>query len=191
MNGSGRLCLALATLVLTTACATSPRVSIHTAPDVDLARYERFGFFERLGTDHAGYRSLVSEALRTATIRELEARGLRHDDVDPDLRINFNARLESRWRAVPGPVFVQDDVYGIRGRAGNRYFLQPTEFREYPEGSLLVDLVDVAESRLVWEAVVMGPPSTGGPAELREALEGAISTVFEDFPASASGRSGP
>src|SRR5688572_18088147 len=57
---------------------------------VDLSSYRTFGYFKALGTDTHGYQSLVTQALKSATRAQMEARGYRYADVDPDLLLNFN-----------------------------------------------------------------------------------------------------
>lgn len=88
--------LAAAAVALVAGCATAPEVRTFAEPGVDLATYRTFAFFSPLGTDRSGYQTIVSQRLKAAARRELQARGLRFDEAAPQLLVNFNATLAQR-----------------------------------------------------------------------------------------------
>jgi hypothetical protein len=70
-------------------------IRVNAAPTVDYSRYATFGFPERTGTDHGGYSTLVTDYFKAAVRAEMEARGYEYVDEDPDLLVNFYAKLAS------------------------------------------------------------------------------------------------
>jgi hypothetical protein len=91
-----RLPLALiVSLLMLSGCVTHPDVRVDFDRSTDFTHYQSFGFVGPLGTDRGGYQSIVSQHLKAATQRQLEARGLHLDTVAPQLLINFYAQLSS------------------------------------------------------------------------------------------------
>ena len=94
--------LFLAAFVLT-ACASGPEIRANFDQNADFSAYRTFGFFETLGTDASGYESLITQTLKSATRREMEARGYTYADSNPDLSLNFNAKLAQQTRVTSVP----------------------------------------------------------------------------------------
>jgi hypothetical protein len=178
---------ALAALVLT-ACATGPKISVDYDRDADFSAYRSFGFFAKLGTDESGYQSLVTQTLKAATRREMEARGYVYAETGADLLVNFNARLERQLRirqATPMPAY-----YGYRGGwYGGWYgYSYGTQVDQYTEGTLNVDVVDAERRQLVWEGVAVGRVNPERADEKRKAaIEAAVAEIFQRYPFRAGG----
>ncbi len=51
-----------------------------------------------LATDKEGYQTPLSQYLKSAARRQLEARGLRHDEAAPQLMVNFGAKLNEKLK---------------------------------------------------------------------------------------------
>ena len=60
---------------LLAACASGPTVKGDYDHQADFAQYRSFGFMSPLGTDRAGYSTLLTERLKTATRGQMEMRG--------------------------------------------------------------------------------------------------------------------
>ena len=56
-----------ACLVILASCSSSPKISSDFDQKTDFSQYRTFAFFDPLGTDAAGYESLVSQTLKEAT----------------------------------------------------------------------------------------------------------------------------
>ena len=69
----------------------------------NFAQYKTFAFVSPLGTDRNGYQTIVSQNLKNATQREMEARGMRLDVAAPQLLVNFNATLSEQYRVSSMP----------------------------------------------------------------------------------------
>lgn len=183
---------AVAPLLVLTACSSGPEVRAMQDPQANFAQYTTFGFVEPLGTDKAGYQSIVSQHLKTTTRREMEARGLRYDPVNPQLLVNFNASLDDKMRvdSVPAPMPPGYGYYGYR-----RGFYQPwpmyadqTQVTQYQQGTLTIDVVDAAKKQLVWEGTVTKSVTGTDRKNVPGALDAAVAAAFAKFPTPAVAR---
>lgn len=178
---------ALASAVLLAGCATGPRVESVRSPEADFGRYETFTFHQPLGTDRQeGVGTILSQTLRRAARAELEARGYRYVQADADLAVNFfveTREVIEGWRR-PGVGF----SYGVfHRRYGVWADYGVDEIRQYTEGTLHVDVVDVESNQLAWEGVVRARRPSDRLTADPERVEQAIARVFATFPPAGSG----
>ena len=175
----------LLALALLCGCASSPKITSDYDDSADFARYRTFAFFDKLGTDEADYESLVSQTLKTAARRELEARGYAYSEVNPDVRLNFNGRLREKTEvssAAPPPVY-----YGYRGRAYSGGYGYGSEVDTFTEGTVIVDMVDMQTNKLVWEGVARGRVTEESRERRAEVLDAAVKEIFAEYPFRAGG----
>jgi Domain of unknown function (DUF4136) len=181
-----------ASALFLTACSIAPQVRTSYDSTADFTQYKTFGFMNPLATDRSGYQSLVSQELKANTRRELEARGMRMDNVAPQLLVNFNAALKDKTRIRSSPVLVNGGLgfyggsyYGYRGGAYSPWpmYIDETVVTTYKEGTLNIDLIDALRKQLVWEGVVIDSNVTQDElANLPESLSAAVKAVFSKFP---------
>ena len=166
-------------------CASGPTIFTNQDPAANFGDYETYGFPAALGTDKAGgYSSLLSQYLKTAVSREMDARGYRQS-ANPDLEVNFYVHTQDKIKTTQTPT--SSAYYGYRGGrygtwGGYGGVGYETRVTQYTEGTLNVDLVDNRRDQLVWEAAMVGRV----PKDLRENLEPrvneAIAELFRDYP---------
>jgi hypothetical protein len=161
------------------ACATVPDVRAEYDREVDFRSYRTFGFAEVLGTDRAGYETLVSQSLKAATRREMEARGYRFEPAQPDLLVNFNAHLRERVDIVRMPI-PPSDYYGYRNYVAWRAY--DVEMHQYTEGTLNIDVVDAARAQLVWEGIATGTVTAEVYRDRQAAIDRAVERIFRKYP---------
>jgi Domain of unknown function (DUF4136) len=175
----------VAGVTMSSGCANGPEVVVDHDRSVDFTQYKTFGFFSPLGTDRGGYQTLVSQHLKAAAQRQLEARGLKLDNAQPQLRINFSARLDEKLRVttLPGPAWGMG-YYGYRGGFYSAWplYRDQTLVTPYNEGTLSIDLVDMARKQMVWEGVVVGSVTQKDTDDLPAAIDNAVTAVFGKFP---------
>lgn len=110
--------LALVALTLA-ACATAPQVRSHADASADFDAYRTYGFVATPGTDERTYTSLLTRHLKDAVSEELDARGYRQVDEDPDLTVNFylrsDERRQVRERRPSGAFGYHSGWYGMWG----------------------------------------------------------------------------
>jgi hypothetical protein len=155
----------------------------------DFSQYKTFGFATPLGTDREGYQTIVSQHLKTATRRELEARGFKYADTSPQLLVNFNAKLSDKLRAETVPSASVGMGRGYYGYRSGYYSAWPmydeTVVTSYTEGTLNIDLVDAARKQMVWEGVAVGSVSEKAQTNLQPAVESVVTAIFKKFPVAA------
>jgi hypothetical protein len=180
-----------ASLLTLVGCASGPDVRANFDQKVDFSQYKTFGFASPLGTDRGGYQSLVSQSLKTATQREMEARGLRLDTGAPQLLVNFNGSLNDKLRVstMPAPYPV-GGYYGYRGGMYSAWpmYADQTVVSQYTEGTLNVDVIDAARKQLVWEGVVTDSVSQKDMNNVQPALDAAIAAAFSKYPVPVKAR---
>ena len=137
-------------------CASGPSIYVNADPAANFSGYRTYNFMNPLGTDRPGYSSVLSEYLRTAASRELEARGYRKGD-NPDLLVNFNVQTKEKVQttSVPsGPAY--GGYYGYRSGYYGTWGGYETQVTQYTEGTLTVDVVDAARKQLAWDGTAVG-----------------------------------
>lgn len=178
-----RVTVLLAAAIGLAGCATGPDVRATYDRGTDFGQYRTFAFYNPLGTDRAGYQTLVSQHLKAATRRELESRGLRLDESAPQLLVNFQAALNQRVRVATYPTTtIGFGYYGYRSGLYAGFPIYNTDVYSYQEGTVNVDLVDAARKQLVWEGLVVGTVTQKDVDNLQASLEHAVALAFAKFP---------
>lgn len=174
----------LAVSGLIAGCASGPQVHAEFDPGADFSRYASFGFVEALGTDRNGYQTMVSQYLKEAARREMEARGLRYVAADPDLLLNFNARLGEKVRVTGMGPYYGMGYYGYRGGLYGTWPMYPADtwVSNYNEGTLNIDVVDRARRQMIWEGVAVDTVTEKTTENLKASIDAAVAAVFAKFP---------
>ena len=178
---------AVAALLLVSAlsagCSSGPRIITNSAPDFSIANYQTFGFFDPLTTDRGNVRSLESKQLIASATRELEMAGLRRDDSNPDLLVNFVISTRDTLQTRPSSSV---GMHHSRGRystwSGYSMSASTTEVVQRTEGTLGVDVVDRARNQLVWEGAATANVTDRMRENRDQVLDNAITEIFAKFP---------
>lgn len=174
----------LSALLVLGACSSGPQIRSDQDPSADFAAYQTYGFVSELGTDREGYSSLVTTHFKNAVNTEMQARGYRLVEQNPDLLVNFFTSMKERTETRNEDVFLGTQLY--RDRFGN-YAAWPlydrnTVTRNYEVGTASIDVVDARRRQLVWEGVAEGrikPEDRDNPAE---SIASAVRDLFRRFP---------
>ena len=181
----------IVSLLMLTGCATGPTVRVDFDRLADFTHYQSFGFVSPLGTDRGGYQSIVSQHLKAATQRQLEARGLHLDTVKPQLLINFYAQLNEKLRITTMPEARMGlGYYGYRAGlyAPWPMYYDQTIVTPYIEGTLNIDVVDAVRKQLVWESVVIESVTQETLDNLATAINAAVTAAFAKYPIPGPGK---
>ena len=187
---------AVATILIATPGLAGPKASANADSSVDLRQFQTFGWANPIGTDQNGYQSILSQNLKASTQRQLEARGLRFVEANPQLLVNFNARLDDKMKVtnVPTPTMAMGvgmggvgygrGYYGYRGGMYGTYpmYQDQTTVSQYKEGTLNIDIVDVSRKQLVWEAVVTDTITEKKRDNLQKTVDDYMKAAFKKFP---------
>ena len=185
-----RWLLAALLLALLAACATGPRISSDSDPRADFSAYRTFAFYSPLAIEREGYASLVSGRMKAAARAEMEARGYRYSEQDPDLWLNINAYMQRRTdvSTIPDVDYAYYYSYRHRGYVAVPYWHDRTTVHRYTEGTMNIDLVDAERNALVWEGIAVGRVTRNQDAAARDAaIDATIRDIFAAYPHRAGG----
>jgi hypothetical protein len=165
------------------ACSSSPQSTSMTAPGVNLANYETFNFVQYDQSPDKPYESLELTYLRQATQRQMERRGFTLSD-NPELVINFSIDTQEKvqTRTIPrtGYGMGYDPFYDVY--VDDWYVTHETRIDQFTEGQLDIDLIDVAQRRLVWQGTTKGRLTKKDLENVQATLNEAVTEVFMEFP---------
>jgi hypothetical protein len=169
-------------------CATTytPDISVDYDHTADLASYRTFGFTNQLGTDRAGYTTLVTKYFKDAVSREMEKRGYTYDETDPDLLVNFytNVREVNDVHRTPYMGYSYFNYrYGLYGTWPLYESAYPVT---YKVGTVNVDIVDGEKMQLVWQGVAEGRITQEDLKNQKQAIDAAVGEIFQRFSGTAA-----
>ena len=167
-------------IVILAGCATGPRTTADYDRSADFSRYRTFAFFDPVGIDSSGYESLVTQTLKSAARREMKTRGYTYREAEPDLLINFNAKLAQQTRVSQTPAAPM--YYGYRRGFYGGWGGYDTHVDQYVEGTLNIDVVDAGRKQLVWEGVAVGRVTDKSREDRQAAINAAVAEIFTQYP---------
>lgn len=175
-----------ASLALLAACASGPKIRSDQDPAANFASYRTWNFAPELGTDRAGYSTLVTTHFKTAVAREMQARGYTQSD-QPDLLVNFYTTVRERTDVQSIPR-VQMGLGYYRYRSG-LYAAWPmyndVTSSTYRVGTASIDVIDAARKQLVWEGVAEGRLTEKMLDNPGPAISAAVADIYAKYPARA------
>lgn len=184
LHRTSRWLVAAVLATLLAACATGPRVRTDYDPTADFGRYNTWGFYSPIAMDESGYSTWISDRIKDNVRREMDARGYRYVDKDPDLQVNFQGIVREKTDVWSVPRTDFQYFYSYRRRA---YFAVPvwyddTQVSQYTEGTLTVDLVDAKRNRMVWTGAAIGRVTNKTPQQRMAEVDTAIASIYAQFP---------
>jgi Domain of unknown function (DUF4136) len=176
--------IAAAALALTGCATTSePDITIDYDRSANLASFKTYGFPEEVGTDRAGYSTLVTRYFKDAVSREMQKRGYVYDETDPDLLVNFfsNVREVTDVRSAAYAGFGYG-YYGYRyGLYGGWPFYDDVDTVTYKVGTANIDIVDGERMQLIWEGVAEGRITQDEMKNPRATIDAVVTELFQRF----------
>jgi hypothetical protein len=178
--------MAAGLLALAGCAAVGPEIRTDYDEGTDFSRYATFAFMERTERGESrSYDTLDDRRVIAAVSRELEARGYRRAEENPDLLVNFAITTEDvqKVQRVPSS-FVPPPWYGWRG---GYYYPWPhysyeTYIDSYQRGTLYIDLVDAERRQLVWEGSAAGRVTQAALEDPAGAVDSAVTEIFARYP---------
>lgn len=188
------LAVAFSTAIAVAATAASPKVRADYDHSANFSAYKTFGFVSPPGSEVDGYPAEITQRIKAAVQREMEARGYRISESHPDLLVNFSAKLARKSKDDE----LANQTVGYYGyRKGNKVPVYKTwstytydqGTKDYVEGTLNVDIVDTAASQLVWEGVAIGEVKNPDKAISKSGpgIDRAVADIFAQYPFRAEG----
>ncbi len=168
-------------------CASGPDILWDYDRGANFAAYNTYNFVDGAGPDYGNYQSFFTKYVITAVTIEMEKRGYTKSD-DPDLLVNFNAKLNEKIDVRSSPAPMAGGYYGYRGGAygygawGGYGYATETHVSEYTEGTFNIDIIDNRRHQLVWEAVGVGRVTDKKRENLEETVKTGVPQYFANFP---------
>lgn len=186
---------ALAGIVLLLAACAAEKPVIHTDSDrgANFASYHTYAYVDPVGTDKAGYSSLITQHFKQAIDAQMGMRGYQKVDSNPDLLVNFNANAVEKTdvRSTPGSsVTMGTGYYGYRGgmyASMPIYSTPDVQTVRYKVGTANIDIVDAREKKLLWTGAIEGKLTEEAMKNPQPAIETVVGQLFAQFP----GHAGP
>jgi hypothetical protein len=175
--------------VLLVACASKPTIRSNVDPAADFSRYRTFGFFDEATGGKAAYDSFASQYIKNAVVREMQERGLKQAQ-SPDLLVNVHVQTKDKVRVSETPTGYAGGYYGYRGGMYGWGSGVSTTVDNYTEGTLNIDVIDRATSKLVWEGIAVGRISDKARENPQPAIDAVVKQVFERYPGQPPGAPG-
>lgn len=176
--------LAAALAFLAGCAATAPRITTDYDRAADFSQYRTFAFMDREARGVTrSYDSIVERRLMAAVSRELEARGYRQVEENPDLLVNFAVVTETVEEVTTVPGAVWPGPWAWR----HYYYPWPAYTSEiyvdrYEQGTVFVDLVDARRRQLVWEGRAVQRVTRAAQEDPAGALDATVSQIFAAYP---------
>ena len=188
-----RAAVAAGGLALLAACAPEKPV-LRTDHDrgANFAAYHTYAYVSPVGTDTAGYSSLITQHFKQAIDAEMGMRGYQKVATNPELLVNFmaNAVEKADIQSTPGTsVTMGTGYYGYRGGmyASVPIYSSPdVQTVRYKVGTANIDIVDASQKRLLWTGVIEGRLSEEAMKNPQPAIESVVKQLFAQFPGHAA-----
>ena len=185
------LCLSaliVAAAVLFGCAATRPDIRTDYDRSADFSTYQTYGFADELGTDRAGYSTLLTTHFKQAVDQEMQRRGYRYTGSNPDLLVNFfaNVRHVTTVRSRPR-VVVSYGYYGYRYGMYSAWplYADDVDTVHYRVGTANIDIVDAGRNQLIWEGVAEGRLTREAMENPQPAIESVVAELFSRYPGTA------
>jgi hypothetical protein len=177
---SFRTLLPMAAALLTACAAPAPTIRSQSDPGANLSAYQTFGFFDELPGQQAPYQSFVDKHIKDAIAREMQARGYRRE-VNGQLLVNYHRQRKDKVKVTQtaepmGYYGYRSGFYGWGGTAVT------TNVQNYREGTLLIDVVDGAAKKLLWNSVAVGRVTEKMLDNPQAVIDDAVKQMFLEFP---------
>ncbi|WP_116811200.1 DUF4136 domain-containing protein [Steroidobacter cummioxidans] len=166
-------------VALLAACASKPTIRSNTDPAADFSKYQTYGFFDEVTGRAPAYDSFATRYIKAAIDREMQLRGFKKSD-NPQLLVNIHVQTKEKVQVTEMPT--GGGYYGYRYGMYGWGAGVSTTVDNYTEGTLNVDVVDNATSRLVWEGIAVGRINDKARNNPEPAINEVVRQVFERFP---------
>jgi uncharacterized protein DUF4136 len=162
-------------------CGPSLQVTSDYDKSVDFQQYKTFALYKAEKLSNASISQLNQERIFNSIRNEMQKKGFTETGINPDLLLNPVAIIKDKVSVSPGT-----DYYGYGGvyrPYGPGYSFSATSYniQHYKDGSLIIDLIDAASKKLVWQGI--GNSEIDKPIKDPETqIPKAVQMIMADFP---------
>lgn len=162
-------------LILLVSCSTIS-VNQDYDPEYDFSKLKTYGFIPL--ASESGIDQLSADKLGAAIKNELDAKGYTvSDKADFGIALMFSSKTKTNIQS-----YGYGYGYGYWGRPG-MYGTGGVDVTQYDEGTLVIDIIDMAEQKLVWRGIGSGAMEQSPTVEERtENINNAVNKILAQFP---------
>lgn len=145
-------------------------------PEYDFSKLKTYGFIPL--SSEAGIDQLSADKLGAAIKNELDAKGYTvADKADFGIALMFSSKTKTNIQS-----YGYGYGYGYWGRPG-MYGTGGVDVTQYDEGTLVIDIIDMTEQKLVWRGIGSGAMEQSPTVEERtERINNAVNKILAQFP---------
>jgi len=145
-------------------------------PAYDFAKLKTFGFIPI--SAEAGIDQLSADKLGNAIKNELIAKGYKLETpADFGIALMFSQQTKTNIQS-----YGYGYGYGGWGRAG-MYGTGGVDVTQYQQGTLIIDIIDMSQQKLIWRGTGSGTMSDSPSVETRtENINNAVNQILAQFP---------
>ena len=180
-------------VALLSAPAFAQKVTYDTSRAADFSQVRTFSIRQTPPADPYASKTtaydspIVRQNTNAAVASQLEARGLRRDDVHPDVYVTTHRTFQTEYYGYGWPGWGYGYGYGYWGYGGyGSYYLEPIVV-----GTLVVDINDAETGQLMWRGLSerdMHP--TSSPEHRLKRINKEVYKIFKKYPAGIVATSG-
>ena len=161
-------------------CSCSPTrvvVEKNKYEDFKISNYSTFDFamINTPGDSMVSYQEVVEELRQTFT-EAMDARGLKQDFVEPDLRVNFGIVVKDKVQTRE--TNLTSDPFTYSGQLSYYWQAREIPVNNYREGTLTVHFVNNPGNVLVWAGTISEVVSKKKPNKSK-AIQEAVNQIFK------------
>ena len=182
--------VSLAALAILLAGCSGTSVQSDYDPGYDFLSLSTYAWAERTreGNDPAVYNDIVESRVKEAVNQALQAKGFREVSADPSFLVAWHGAISDQHS-----ISTVGTSYGYGwgwygGWGGPGMTTSTTYVSTWQEGTLIVDIVDAAQNKLVWRGSAQGEVDEfeNDPERMQEDLNAAVIKMMATFPPSSS-----
>ena len=171
----------MALAAILSGCASGPTVIVNADPSANVMSMRTFDFMKPLSTDRGNVQSLLSTQLIAATTDELQKRGWRREQNNPDVLINFlletHEQIRSRNTGASVSTMHRSGRYGGWGATMSTPTIEQTT-----QGALSIDMIDPAQNVMIWEGTATNRVTDRIRENQEETVRTFVAAILADFP---------
>ena len=163
---------------------------IETAAGVNFNNYKTFGWVNSSGEkiEDRADNDIVDNNIKNAISQQLESKGWKEVNQNPDVILDYNVMVEKSTRQVSDPVYNYPFTHYYYNSWHRRmgYMYYPNNLMAYhtynvpfKQGTLTVNMIDAKTNQLIWQGSAKG--EVGSKTVTTQEMQGDVSSIFKKY----------